>query len=418
MASAPPATANVQQVGSQFGLPGVSRSFEGFENNDSLAITPSASSQKPVTGLQQFKNTDVIFGWHIAFTFAYTYAAGTTTLTASEQFPYNMVGPISIQYQNIFKPLDVKQGFDAALFQLFRPQYYADYMRGGTLLDTSPAATPYDAGTNIVSASNFTTSSTSFTFTLDAPAGILFDRYYQRDERGARLSDVPVRTFVSPQLMAGLSRVINPVITLNQAVLSATSQAGATRTVPVIGGGTQTTPASVTIGNCSINVDRYGYLQPSGSEGEPIVWPWQYTRQSTEKSIGGVTSIDLTVPLNGQIMLVWVFLYDPSSGNFGAPITVSAANVIECSLLYASSVYKFQDDPLRMQRRFQRQHGFELPNGVICWDMAFKDGLLTNEDILYTGDTSSIVVRLKFASARSATATAVIGLEALTFVVM
>lgn len=410
---------NSVQVGSKFGLPGYSRSFEGLENNDGLTFTPSASAQKSVTGLVPFKTTDIVYGWHLYFTFAYTYAAGTTTLALSEQAPYNMVGPLKLQYQNQFAPLDVRQGFDAVIFEILRPQYYAEAVaRGGSIADATTATTPYDAGTNIVSG-NFTTATTSFTFTIDAPGGLMFDRYYQRDERGALISDQPLRCFVSPQLQAGIARTVQPIITTNQAVLSSTASVGATRSVPVIGSGTQTTPASVTIGTCTLNVDRYGYLEPTSDEGVPIVWPWQYTRVSTEISIAGVTSKDILLPLNGQILMVWFMIYDPSSGSFGAPIAINNANVIECSLLYASGLYKFQDTPVMMNRRWQRQHGgLTLPNGVGVWDMAFKDGLITNEDVLYTGDTSSILIRLKFASARSSTAYVVVGVEALTYVVM
>ncbi len=420
MATATAQQQNAVAVGSKFGLPGWSRTFEGTENNDGLSLTPVAGNQKSVTGIQPFKTTDIVYGWHLAFTFGYTYAAGTTTLALSEQAPYNMVGPLSLQYQNQFKSLDVQSGYDAFVFQILRPQYYAESVaRGGSIADASVASTPYNAGSNIVSASNYTTSSTNFQFTLDAPAGIMFDRYYERDERGVLLSDKPVRAFVSPQLMAGIARTVNPVIKLNQAVLSSAAQAGATRTVPVIGSGTQTTAATVTVGTCTLNVDRYGYLEPTSQEGTPIVWPWQYTRQSIEKSIAGVKKVDLLIPLNGQILMVWFMIYDPSSGSFGAPVTINSTNLTECSLLYASSIYKYQDTPVTMQRRWTRQHGgLLLPNGVGCWDMAFKDGLVSNEDALYTGDTSSILIRLQFASSQSSTAYVVIGIEALTFVVM
>ena len=412
--------ANAVQVGSKFGLPGYSRSFEGLENNDGLAITPKSGASVSVTGMIPFKTTDIVYGWHLAFTFNNTYAAGTTTLLVSEQFPYNNVGAIKLQYQNQFAPLDVRQGYDAFIFQILRPQYYAEAVaRGGSIGDASPATTPYNADTNIVSSGSYGTSSTTVSFTLDAPGGLMFDRYYQRDERGALMSDQPLRCFVSPQLMAGIARTVNPVITLNQALLSAASGVGATRNTPVIGSGTQTTPASVTIANGTLNVDRYGYLEPSGAEGTPIVWPWQYTRFSTEVAIGGKSSADIPIPLNGQILMVWFMIYDPSSGSFGAPVVINATNLTECSLLYASSIYKFQDTPLTMRRRWQRQHGgLVLPKGLGVWDMAFKDGLITNEDVLYTGDTSSILVRLRFVSAQSSTCIVVIGVEALTFVVM
>lgn len=412
------AATQTAQVGSQFGLPGVSRSFEAFDNNDGLTFKQAAASQSTVTGIIPLMQTDVVFGWRFAFTIANTYTAGTTTLIQSEQFPWNHLGPFKLTYQNQFSPLDVQSGYDAAIFDMIRPETYGQGLIGTIMDDMNPPTTPYNAGTNLAGASNYTNASTSVVFTINAPAGLMFDRYFDRTETGALRSNIPMRTFVSPQLMAGVARTVSPRITMNQALLSSAAQAGATRTVPVIGSGTQTTAATVTIANATLNVDRYGYLQPTSQEGLPIVWPWQYTRVSTQISIAGQTTSTLLIPLNGQILSIWVLLYDPSSGSFGAPITVNATNITECSVKYASGLYKFQDDPLRMSRRFQRQHGFVLPKGLLCWDMALRNGLITNEDVLYTGDTSSIQVYLKFATAQSSTAYAIVGVEALTYVVM
>jgi hypothetical protein len=411
------APANSSQAGALFGLPGITRPTEQAENNDGLAITPAAATQTTVTGMVPFKQTDVIKAWRAEFTVNATYAAGTTTLNLSQYFPYNFVGPLSLQYQGQWSPINVQSGIDAAIFQSYRPYQYGEQLNGRNLLDTSPASLPYNAQANLVSASNYTAASTKFQFTLDLPGGLDFDRYFPIGPDGSLLSTAPMKAFVSPQYMAGSARIVTPSITMNQLV---SSGAGTTDVVPIYGSGTQTTPASVSGVSGSIGFQRVGWYQPTGASDSPVIMNWQYTRQSRQYSIAGRSTVDLPIPLNGQILSVFVRLYDPAANTistvaYGAPISV--ANVSKAQVLYGSGLYRFQDTPLRAQERFMRQHQFLPPQGVIIWDMAQQnDGLITNAEVLNTMTTAGCTVHLEFTGAQSSSAYAVIGVEALTYV--
>lgn len=420
MASAPtqtPTAAASGQAGSQFGMPGITLATEQAENNDGIAVTPKSSSQTSVTGLIPFKNTDVIKGWRLELNYATAWTAGTTVLNLSQYFPYNFLGPVKLQYQGQYSPIDVVSGVDLAYFQFIRPYFDGEQQNARNLLDTAYATFPYNAQADQVSKSNYTTGSTQFNVTYDLPGGLDFDRFWPLDVYG-RVIGPPLATFVSPQYMAGTARYVQPQITLNQLVASGS---GNFDTVPVIGSGTQTTPATATFTSGSLGFQRIGWYQPRGQSDSPLIYNWQYTRQSKQYSVAGRSVIDLLMPLNGQILSVFVRLFDPtvqiSGVAYGAPIAVDPGNLTKAQLLYGSGFYRFQDTPLRIQERFARQHQATPPQGCLIWDMAQDNmGKITNEAVLNTMNTAGITVHLEFSSALSASAYAVIGAEALTYV--
>lgn len=418
MASAPSAI-NAQsqggQAGSLFGVPGVTLPTEQAENNDGIAITAKAGAQVSVTGLMPFKNTDIVKAWRMELTQNVTYAAGTTTLTLSQYFPYNFVGGVKLQYQGQYSPIDVVSGVDLAIFQFIRPYFDGEQQNARNLLDTSYATFPYNAQTDLVSKSNYTTSSTTFNVTYDLPGGLDFDRFWPLDVYG-RPQGPALSTFVSPQYMAGTARYVQPQITLNSLLSSGSSTFDIQ---PVIGTGTQTTPASASGISGTLGFQRVGWYQPRGQADSPLIYNWQYTRVSKQYSIAGRSVVDLLMPLNGQILSVFVRMFDPSANSsFGAPISVSAGTILtKAQLLYGSGFYRFQDTPLRAQERFARQHQATPPEGCLIWDMAQDNmGKITNEGVLNTMNTAGITIHLEFSSALSATAYAVVGAEALTYV--
>lgn len=405
-------------AGSLFGLPGITKFVEMADNNDGLAITPVAGSQQSVTGLIPMRNTDVVFGWDMEVTIGATYTAGTTTLALSQLFPWNFIGPLSLNYQGMYNPIRVTSGFDAAVFQSYRSRFRGERLTGRNLLDTSPVNMVYSNQSNLTSASNYTTGSTSFSFCLDLPASLWFDRFWPLGPDGKILSSTPLRARVSPQYMAGTSRYVVPSITLNGLL---TSGAGTTDKFPIYATGSQSTPATVAVGTSTLGFQRRGVYQPQTQADAPVIFNWQYTRQSQQFSVAGKSVIDLTLPLNGQILSVWVYLYDPSANtvssvNYGAPITINNTNVTKCQLLYGAGLYRYQDTPARAQRRFFRQHQFLPAQGLIIWDMAQDDsGNITNEAALNTMTTSGVTVHLETNSALSSTAYAVVGVEALQY---
>lgn len=404
------------QPGQLYGVPGVTLKTEQLEANNGVVATMATATPTNINNLVQFNQTDVVFWWELEFAFAHIWTAGTSALTASPFAPYNLVQESKLRLQNQYQVWHIFSGIDAAIFQLIRP------MRGNatqtTNLDANPAgswdSTNANRGwanssipqSNQNATTNFTTGAIVSTFTLDVPACMFFDVYYDMAMDGTILSP-PHRAIVSPQYMAGSARVIQPQIQLAAGSVSALDSG------PVnIGTGTGTFSGNLTLG-----VRRVGIYSNPDSATLPVVYNWQYGRDVTQVGLAGVQIKDIPIPTNGQIMAVFVRLWDPlANGGLGAPITVS--NITKCELRFGSGLLKFQDTPKSVQRRFLRQHGVVLPQGVIAWDLAQDEyGRVTNCDCLNTLTTSAVLVHLEFTGALSAAAYAVLGVEYLSYVI-
>lgn len=390
---------------SQFGLPGVTRPVRNRENNDGLVTTLQAGSQVDLLGAIPFKQTDVIKGWTALFNLNPTWTAGGGTFTTSAYFPWNIIGPTKLNLQGQFNLLDVENGIDLFLFQTLRPMVNTSQMYSLNGYTNLPTA--YSNQANLISASNYTNASTSIQLPVEIPAGMWFEYYYPLDVNGTILGQMG-RTFVSPQYMAGTSRIVTPQVRYNAQMAAA----GVTDQTPVsVAGGTPTYS-----GTSTLNIQRHGYYQPQGAADSMPVHNWQLTRQTRRYSLSGVSTANLNVPLNGQILMLYVRLFDPSaSSNLGAPIALS--NVTECDVVYGSGLYRAQDRAKEMQAGFVRQHPILITNGVMAWDFGLDDlGYLTNAYALNTMNTSGIQVQLTFSGTQSSTAYAVVGVEALTYV--
>ena len=394
------------QPGSLFGLPGITRALENKEANDGITATLAQATSTPQNGMVPFKQTDVIQGWEFQWTFATTWTAGTQTLNTSPYFPYNIVGPFQLTMQNQFNSIVAQSGIDLALWQVIRPQRQTDYKNA--LYTNKDGVAMYTPQGLLPSAGNYTTASTSITMRMEVPGGIWFDAFYPLSGDGSILSG-PVRAFVSPQYMAGTARIVQPQITYNPGLGTTLDNA------PVVATGTLTTPATFT-GSSTLNLKRRGWYQPQGVGDSPAIYNWQYTRQAKPYSLSGLTTAYIPIPLNGQILSIFVRLFDPTlASNIGGPIPL--ANVSECDVIYGSGLYRFQDRPVDMQARFIAQHGTLITNGVLAWDMALDDfGRVTNAFALNTMNTSGVQVVLTFTGAQSSSAYAVVGVEALTYV--
>ena len=91
--------------------------------------------------------------------------------------------------------------------------------------------------------------------------------------------------------------------------------------------------------------------------------------------------------------------------------------MLEADLVYGSNLFRYQDRPAETQARYEEQHGFILPTGVLAWDLALdRRGRITNANALNTLNTSGIQVNLQFTGTLSASAYCVVGVEALTYV--
>ena len=413
------AAAQAQQApapGQYFGLPGLTQWTEQTENNNGLVAVLGQSAGGPVQGILPFKQVDVVFWWEVTVTWTNTVVPGTQTINTSPYFPYNIFGESRLKIQNQFDSWHIFSGVDAAIFQMIRP------MRPGTDLRENLGANPAGAWSsnggwenanlpqaNLDATAGALSSTGTINFSLELPGSLRFDQYYDLAEDGTLLAN-PAPAWVSPQFMAGSARQVSPILA-TPAVLGAGLD-----TSPFVATGTITTPATAS-GNLALGFRRVGIYSSNNQAAMPVVRHWQYLRDVSNFSLSGVNRKDLIVPTVGQILSLFVRLWDPSAnGGIGAPISI--ANITKCQVQFGSGLLRFDDTPRDAQRRFVRQHGVLLPQGVLAWDMAIDElGKITNARALNTLNTAGVQVHFEFSSALSTTAYAVLGVEALTYVV-
>lgn len=399
--------------GQIFGVPGMTQYTEQFESTKSLSSTLATSNATPVNGIQPFKQTDVVFWWELDITVTQTYTAGTSTITSSPYGPYNWVSQLALQVQNQYSSLScvaVGGGVDAAIFQLIRPMRATDKrlnldINGAGFESTNAgwANTAFPQPT-LNTAPGWASTAASSTFVLEIPGSIFFDVYYDLDAAGNVLAP-PHRAIVSPQYMAGTVRQVLPTVTF-AAGSSATLDAGPAN----IGAGTGTFA-----GSAAITIRRVG-LYAGNPAALPVVYAWQYLRSTTQFSLSGVATKQMAIPTNGQILAVFLRMFDPAA-NSGLGAAIAMSVITGAQLQYGSGLLFYDDTPKSAQRRFLKQHGFFPPVGTIIWDLATDEyGRVCNYKALNTLNTSGVLALVNFTTAQSSTAYCVMGTEALTYV--
>src|SRR5258708_30422412 len=104
--------------------------------------------------------------------------------------PYNIFQNLNLQMQGQYKPLDVISGFDAALFQLYRPMRGSAQMAYQPNLGANPAGTIPNAAfaqANPVAFPSQTATTSPAPFLLQIPASLRFDQYWGLSENGTVL---------------------------------------------------------------------------------------------------------------------------------------------------------------------------------------------------------------------------------------
>lgn len=396
--SAPPAQ------GSLFNVPGYSRRLEIQENNDGITTTVSGLAQSQVTGLVPFMQSDVITHWTFDATWTNTQGLGGGANTTSAYFPDNFIQAFKLQLQYQFSTIQVESGIDLALFQAIRP-----WRKGGPKTDVlfTNEATMYSAQANQVSAGNYTNASGTINRRYEIPVSIWFDQYFDIAENGNPQAYVG-RALVSPQYMSGTSRIITPSI--QYAAMSGIGNVLDSSPMTVVGG------APTYSGNVVLNIQRHGWYQPAGAADSPVVYNWQYIRTTDRQSLSGVSRYTAPVRFTGQILMIYIRLWDPAAnGGLGAPIAITA--VSQCDLIYGAAIARFQHRPRQNQARFLRDNLFLPTSGVLVYDFATNDfGDVSNVDAINTMTTGNVAVRLTFTGTQSVSAYLVMGIEGLTFV--
>lgn len=400
--------------GTLYGVPGITQRFEQYDTTRAAVTTLSQTAQVPWNNVFPFQKTDVVLWWELVINWTNTPVANTDTLSLSPYAPYNLLQGFNLQMQGQYKPIDVLSGFDAWFFQTYRP------MRGSGMQETvilggaNVAGTYANAGipqANLVANASMTTTTSPVEMILEIPGCLWFDQYWDLAEDGTPMM-VPFGAHVSPQYMGGGERVVQPRTNFAAGISSTFDQGPIV--VTTVGGGAHATYT----GQTSIDVRRNGVYMSTNPAEMPPVMNWQYQRRSRQFQVGAASKIDIPITDYGQILSLWVRLFDPSLGSNGSGGAVPIGNISVCQLLYGSNLPKFDDVPTTMQWRFLNQHGFLPPVGTVVWDMAITDasGKVTNAKALNTLTNANVKIHLEFSVTPGAQTYAVVGVESLVFI--
>lgn len=425
-------------VGALYGLPGFTERFEQYENLNNILTTLSAAAgaigtTTPFNPPASFQKTDIVFWWELEcfMTEQVTFTAGG--ITFSPEAPYNKLQGLRLKLQGQYTPIEVESAFDAAFMQMYRPMRGRGQRNTQDMIDVNTptssqyansnmpqanlAGTPAGAGAvggQGAAATGIITSPlalTNYPFTLELPAGIFLDEYWDLALDGSLLPNAagvvaPSAAFVSPQYMGGGERVVAPQFNI----------------APITGANFDAFPAgttsalTITAGTVNdsllINARRVGVFASENPAELPPVFNWQYRRASKRVPLGAVTKVDLPITEYGQVMSTYVRIFDPTTAQ-GSYYNV--ANITKAQLLYGSNLPRFDDDIPTMQNRFIQQHGFLPPQGTVAWDLAatgFNDNL-SNARALNTLTNANTHIHLEMSPAPGANAYAVVGVELL-----
>ncbi len=407
------------------GVPGGSTQWtEQDDTTSNQATTHSSTSQVPITGITQYRQTDVVSDWFLCLAVSQTYTAGTSTLTASAYAPMNVIGPVRQLIQNQYASVDVESGIDLYIFNQIRP-YSSVEIASGVNLGYNPAGDPVQGtaqgypttaiaqANNLYGAAAWAPASASYNLVLRLPAAQWFDAYFDLAVTGEPLTGA-IPAVVSPQYMAGTTRNITPSIAINP------GNAATTDLGPVnIGAGTGTFTGS------SVLRIRRRASYAGNPAVQPPIFAWQYRWKTQRFGVAGQSRIDLPLPLDtGQLMSVYVRLFDPAAAaGLGAPVNINT--VTRFNLQYGSGLFWFDAQtigngvsaPALVQRRWFQSHSTFLPPGVLALDLAADDrGQITNRRCLNTLTTAGIILHAEFTAPLSASAYAVLGTESLVYV--
>ena len=409
-------------VGALYGLPGYTEPVEQFENLQNVITTMQASAQSPFNPPASFQKTDIVLWWELEtfYTTALTFSAGT--IAYSPEGPYNLLQVPKLKLQGQYTPVECESGFDMAFFQMYRPMRQRGQRNIQDVIQTNFVASASFANSLIPQAllaaailpasltSPYTL--TNYPFILEFPAGMFLDEYWDLALDGSIQPNAngmagPQPAFVSPQYMAGGERVITPQFNIASVVAANYDQGPIAATAALT--------ATVQTGSVTQNARRYAIFASDNPAELPPVFNWQYRRSSKRYPIGAVTKVDIPITEYGQLLSVFVRIFDPSLGTNNVGGYYNIANVTKAQVLYGSNLPRFDDDIPAVQKRFIEQHGFLPPQGTVVWDMIASRPTekLTNARALNTLTNANVHVHLEMSPAPGANAYAVVGTELL-----
>lgn len=408
-------------VGALYGLPGFTERFEQYENLNNVVTAGQASAQTPFAPAASFQKTDIVFFWELETYWSQSLTFSAGTIAYSPEGPYNLLQGPKLKLQGQYSPVECDSGFHMAVWQMIRPSRGRGQRNVQDLLNSNPApasgfANPAIPQANLAGAvlpvavtSPYVL--TNYPFTLEIPAGLFLDEYWDLAIDGSLLPNAagivaPSAAFVSPQYMGGGERVVVPQFNF-AAVVAPTYDQG-----PIAATGALT--ATVQTQSTTINARRTGVFASENPAELPPVFNWQYRRATKRYPIGAASKVDIPLTEYGQVLSTFVTIFDPALGTNSVGGYYNIANMSKCQLLYGSNLPRFDDDPATMQNRFIEQHGFLPPQGTVFYDLAatgFNDNL-SNARALNTLTNSNTHFHLEM-TAPGASAYAEVGVELL-----
>lgn len=386
--------------GQFYGLPGLTQFFELNDTQQNVQVNGTQTSQTNVNTLSQLAQDNITFWWEMDVSISQTYTVSTGSATVSPYFPWSYLSSVQLSLQSMYTNVNVDNGIDLYIFDLIHPMRRSAFEGndGG-----NPAEKPYAAGPPVVGspyagAQNpnlFATavsatplSMTALNFTVVLSGSIFFDEFWDMDMSGNLLSQLAVPATINPQYMAGAARQVQPKVVLASGSVSDLS----TGPFNVVA------PATIAF-SATFSMRRIGVYATENPATDPPVYQWQYQRISKSyPAIGAPVSIKIDE--YAQILALFFRMWDPTlNGGTGGPIAIT--NIARITLQYGGSLYRFDDTPKTMQRRFAQQKGYLLPAGVLCWDLSQDpdmSGRVTNAYALNTLVTASPVVTITWAS--------------------
>jgi hypothetical protein len=423
--------------GALFDVPGVGSQTQWFddlyETTQGLAVTWNQGSQANVNGIQQFKQTDVVTDWLLEVGINYSFVAATgQTLTPSPYAPFNFIGSFLLNIQNQYNSLNAQQsGVDIYIFNLLRPtfkntaQNVIDSAPSGGFAGSTALGYPSTAIAQSILAKTAgggpaqfpsapitaATAAGNVNLYLRIPASQVFDLYYNLiGEPGANTAawdgTPPHQAYVSPQYMAGTSRVITPQVVLAPLISTQADQS------PYVKASADTTSTATASG--SLTFKRRGVYATNSPLTSPAPYNWQYAQVTTKFGIGATNLATIQIPQNtGQVMSAFFRLFDP---NANAPINLQ--NITNIQFQFGSGLNRFNGSAIEWQEWwFRSGHRVLLPPGVFAFDFTLDEhGTVNNKRCPNTLTTTGILCQITFSAVQSAQSYCVLGTESLVLV--
>lgn len=306
-----------------------------------------------------------------------TFTAGTGTIAADAQGPYNVYSLHSLS-PNQQAPIVLVSGYGLYLINLMLEQERKGFSPDTNAVTVANGAATADIFTGRV------TSGSDWYWWLDLP----ITQHIR--SLGGRIGYWPLQ---NPAMQLSYQFTVNASGTYN--IYSTTALASPYLTTGV---------GTVTLASPTNELMRYMYQVPEREQDFP---PFNLVSTWIEEAPQGASVLSATqvqwqaTPLSGLLARLIVYVQDGTDGVAYTKLT--AANAL--NLTYDANTTKFALTGRQAEAEWQGRNGFQAPPGSFFFDLLGAD--LTLADVLNTNTVGNIKMFLNFSSALSGSAAAV-----------